>query len=328
MLARSLQLLEKAKSALISAIEVYNKPDFKYREETFSILALNAWELLLKAKIVSDADNDPRAIYVYEKRRTKKGELSKKEYIKRNRVDNPYTKALSQLINELDRNSNTRLSPSIKSNIDALTEIRDNAVHFMNAGPMLSRRVLEIGTASVRNFIGLARKWFNVDLSEYSLYLLPIGFVVSEGAVKAISSTSDETNLLNYLEALIGNNDEKESGGYSVALEVNVSMKRSSTDSDLQVSVTDNPEAFKVQISDDDIRKAYPWDYEELTKRLRERYVDFKVNKKYHSIRKPLKDDLHYVKTRLLDPGNPNCSKKDFYSPNIFQKFDLHYTRR
>ena len=328
MLARSLQLLEKAKSALISAIEVYNKPDFKYREETFSILALNAWELLLKAKVIGDADNDPRAIYVYERRPTKKGELSKREYIKRNRADNPYTKALSQLINELDRDPNTRLTPSIKYNLDALTEIRDNAVHYMNAGPRLSRRVLEIGTASVRNFIDLARKWFDVNLSEYSLYLMPIGFVVSEGAVRAISSPSDEVNLLKYLEALIGESDERESSGYYVALEVNVSMKRSSADYDLQVSVTDDPDATEVHISEDDIRKAFPWDYGELNKRLRNRYVDFKVNKKYHSIRMPLKDDPLFVKTRLLDPGNPNSAKKDFYSPNILRKFDIHYTMK
>ncbi|BAW80716.1 hypothetical protein TAO_1346 [Candidatus Nitrosoglobus terrae] len=37
---------------MLSAIEIYNKPDFKYREEIFSIIAINAWELLLKAKWV------------------------------------------------------------------------------------------------------------------------------------------------------------------------------------------------------------------------------------------------------------------------------------
>ncbi len=47
---------------MLSAIEVYNKPDFKYREETFAILMLNAWELLLKAKLVSDNANNLRCI--------------------------------------------------------------------------------------------------------------------------------------------------------------------------------------------------------------------------------------------------------------------------
>lgn len=328
MLSRSLQLLEKAKSALISAIEIYNKPDFKYREETFSILALNAWELLLKAKIIVDANNDPRSIYVYERRQTKKGKLSKKRYIKRNRAGNPHTMGLSQLVTELDKIPSNRVQPAVKSNLEALTEIRDNAVHYMNAGQQLSKRVLEIGTASIRNFIDLAHKWFAVDLSEYSLYLMPIGFVVSPDTPKAISPTSDEANLLKFLRHLIVSNDPEDSSGYSVALEIDISMKRATTDAQLEVKITDDPDAPEVQISEEDIRRKYPWDYYELTRRLENRYIDFKQNKKYHSIRMPLKSDPRYVKTRLLDPNNPKSTKKDFYNPNIFQVFDKHYTRK
>lgn len=35
-------ILEKSIACAVSAIEIYNKPDFKYREETFSILMINA----------------------------------------------------------------------------------------------------------------------------------------------------------------------------------------------------------------------------------------------------------------------------------------------
>ena len=48
------KLSGKSIQAALSAIEIYNKPDFKYREESFSILMVNAWELLLKAKIAAD----------------------------------------------------------------------------------------------------------------------------------------------------------------------------------------------------------------------------------------------------------------------------------
>lgn len=50
--ARCQHLLEKSVHAALSAIEIYNKPDFKYREESFYILMVNAWELLLKARIL------------------------------------------------------------------------------------------------------------------------------------------------------------------------------------------------------------------------------------------------------------------------------------
>ena len=46
-------LIEKSVACAVSAIEIYNKPDFKYREETFSILMINSWELILKAKIIN-----------------------------------------------------------------------------------------------------------------------------------------------------------------------------------------------------------------------------------------------------------------------------------
>jgi Domain of unknown function (DUF3644) len=46
----SSQLAEKSMAADLAAIEIYNKPNFVYREESFSIL-INAWELLLKAKL-------------------------------------------------------------------------------------------------------------------------------------------------------------------------------------------------------------------------------------------------------------------------------------
>ena len=49
----SKELLEKSVQAALSAIEIYNKPDFRYREEVFAILMCNSWELLLKAKALS-----------------------------------------------------------------------------------------------------------------------------------------------------------------------------------------------------------------------------------------------------------------------------------
>ena len=56
-------MLEKSVAAMLSAIEIYNKPDFKYREETFSVLCINAWELLLKAKVLNLASNRIASLY-------------------------------------------------------------------------------------------------------------------------------------------------------------------------------------------------------------------------------------------------------------------------
>lgn len=325
MKSRSQQLLGKAVKALLCAIEIYNKPDFPYREETFSILALNAWELLLKSKLLADGGNNLRAIYVYERRQTKSGNKSKKQYLRRNRAGNPHTMGLLQLVKQLEKEPASRLSPAIKANLEALTEIRDNSVHYMNTSARLAKRILEIGTASVKNFIELSLRWFSFDFSHYNLYLMPIGFVQAPGMALALSPSHDEVNLLHYLEE-IGRAIDDSARGYHVALEVNVSMKRSASNSALSVGITNDPDAPVVHLTEEDIRKTYPWDYQDLGKRCRARYVDFKLNRKFHEIRIPLKHDKRFVKTRFLDPESLKSPKKDFYNPNILKEFDKHYS--
>ncbi len=66
MRSRARRMLDKSISSMLSSIEIYNKPDFGYREETFSILAMNSWELLLKARILQLEGNKISAILVYE----------------------------------------------------------------------------------------------------------------------------------------------------------------------------------------------------------------------------------------------------------------------
>ena len=46
------KLVEKAIEASLAAVEIYNEPNIQYREETFSNLMLNAWEILLKVRLI------------------------------------------------------------------------------------------------------------------------------------------------------------------------------------------------------------------------------------------------------------------------------------
>ena len=41
----SKELLDRSVLAMVAAIEIYNKPGISYRNESFTILAINAWEL-------------------------------------------------------------------------------------------------------------------------------------------------------------------------------------------------------------------------------------------------------------------------------------------
>ena len=66
---------------MLSAIEIYNKPDFKYREETFTILAINSWELLLKARILKLNNYRVNSIYCYKPYVSKTGVISNKKKV-------------------------------------------------------------------------------------------------------------------------------------------------------------------------------------------------------------------------------------------------------
>ncbi len=72
------------------------------------------------------------------------------------------------------------------------------------------------------------------------------------------------------------------------------------------VRITDNPEVPAIR--EETILEYYPLDYGKLTALLRERYSDFKQDRKYHRIRKELRGRGKYCKTRLLDPNNPKGS--------------------
>ncbi len=323
-LSRAARLLQNAEAALISAIEVYNKPTFAYREETFAILALNAWELLIKAKLLSVHNNDPRCLYVYFAPKTKSGTPSKKLQVKRNRSNNFLAMGLEGCVVALEKKGTT-LPAAVRKNLEALTEIRDNAVHYLNASPLLAKQVLEIGTASLRNFIELGKLWLDLDLSSYSLYLMPIGFLPATGAT-GIMISNDERNVVNYLAGLMKDAQDDKPQDYHVSLDVNISFKRTSAAAAAAVIMSNSPDAIQVTLSEEDIRQKYPWDAAALKERLRIRYIDFKENDKYHSLRKKLGADPQFKNTRYLDPGNAKSSRKDFYSPNIIPEFDKAYT--
>ena len=168
MKAKSWEMFEKSLAAMVAAIEVYNKPNFEYREETFSILAVNGWELLLKAKWLRDHGNKATSLYVYEKAKKKDGTPSKKLIIKQTRCGNPFTHGLDYLANKLVELG--KLDPIAHKNIEGICEIRDSAVHFYNKSNAFSMRLQEVGSATLKNYVQVVKEWFEEDLTSFNFY--------------------------------------------------------------------------------------------------------------------------------------------------------------
>ncbi|MCF6466047.1 DUF3644 domain-containing protein [Clostridium sp. Cult2] len=326
--SRSSEFLEKSVSAMITAIETYNKPDHKYREETFSILALNAWELLLKSKILAEKNNDMRELYIYECRRRKDGTLSTKKYIKRNRARNPMTIGIGKALSKIQNEKLAEIDPVLIANLEALIEIRDNSIHFINMSEDLSKVVQEVGMATLQNYVQVVTEWFGYDLSQYNFYLMPLAFFRNFDSASIERLTKEEINVAKYLSNISYKYDNGSNENYAVTLELNVRLKRSALPTAARLALGNNPDAVPITFTEEDIRAQYPWDYGQLTDKLRDRYSDFKVNKDYHSIRKKSSKDKRYVMSRYLDPDNKNSAKKDFFSPNILNEFDKYYNRK
>jgi len=324
MKARHRELLDRSVSAMIAAVEVYNKPDFPYREEAFAILALNAWELLSKAKWLSSHQNKLSSLHVLEPRRRKDGAKGKGFRIKRTRSGNPFTHSLDYLGKCLVEQGSLNLDAW--KNLEALTEMRDSAVHFYNRSGTFPVRLQEVAAASLKNFVAVLRQWFSRDLSEFDFFLMPLAFVSPPPTLEGMSLNNEERNFLRYVDELEGA-DQEPIKDYSVTVNVNVRFVRSKTKGVLEVRTTGDSNAPTVHVMEEIILERYPWSYAILTQRCRDRYPDFKENSAYHSLRSELEASAQCAKVRLLDPSNPNSSKKTFYSPLILQEFDKVYGR-
>jgi hypothetical protein len=309
---------------MIAAIEVYNKPSFPYRAETFAILAINSWELLFKAKWLADNGNKERSLFIFEPRTNAQGVKSKKQYVKTTRSGNPFTHSADYLGKKLVEQK--KLDLRAWENVEALMELRDCAVHFFSNSPAFAVRLQEVGTATLKNFVAVIQEWFDRDLGGFNLYLMPLSFVEVPRDADGILLNAREKNYVTFLESLEKPNAAPNSP-YSVTVNIEVKFTRSKAKEALSVQVTKDPSAPAVRLTEEQIRERYPWDYDRLSRECSKRYSDFKMDQQYHALRKRLLADERYGAIRYLDPGNPKSAKKPFFNPNIVAEFDKVYRK-
>jgi len=160
-------LLKHSKSALLAAIEIYNKPRFEYRDECFVILLLNAWELALKALL----SKNKQSIYYPKKRKQPYRTFSWTDAFEKSKAYLP--KTLDVL--------------AVGYNLELLANYRDNAVHFYN---VLDFGVLiyALAQTSVVNLKDFFQKAFDDDIAaEVNWKLLPLGIEPPVDPIEYIS---------------------------------------------------------------------------------------------------------------------------------------------
>jgi Protein of unknown function (DUF3644)/EC042_2821-lke REase len=150
------RLLAKSLEAYVLALETINRLTIAYRLETFCALVCNAWELLLKAKILEDT-RDRKSIYYTSASSERRRSLSLRDALKKVFLD--------------ERDQKRR-------NVERVEELRDAAIHlFISEVP---KDVLGLLQACVLNYHNCIVEWFGIVLSErIPLGMMSIVFDVS-----------------------------------------------------------------------------------------------------------------------------------------------------
>ena len=325
MKSRIQELIDRSQAAMMAGIEIYNKPSFSYRIETFVILSINAWELLFKAKWLELNSNKEGCLFVRVPRETKDKRLTKRLYIKRTASKNPFTYGLVYIGKKLTEKK--ELDEIVMNNIILLTDYRDSAVHYYNKSPLTLLMMQEIGMACIKNYIAVIKQWFASQISSIDMQLMPFAFTDQLMDVENLQLSPEEKNFIKLIEKLSANNIP-EGSPYSVVINVQLQLSKAKSTNIAKAILSNDPNAIPLALSDEQLLEKYRLTYDELTKRCKERYTDFIVNKQYHDLRREIAKSPRYGIMRYLDPKNPKGQKKPYFSEAIFAEFDKHYHKR
>ncbi len=314
-------LLDKSINSMLSAIEIYNKPNFSYREETFAILAVNSWELLLKAFLLKKCSYKMDNLYIMESILKKNGEKSTRKKPKLNRAKNPMTIGIFEVIKKIEDKGIT-ISGNLKNSIEALIELRDNAIHFHNEKE-ISKELQELGFACIKNYMNIIKFWsIEINLNNYNFYLMPLAYIDSK--VEASSITTDEVQkYIDFVKNKVNGTTDDE---YTIAISIDIQFNKSNSFD--AIGVKYSADGIPITISEEDIRIRFPMDTKKLTDTAKKRYIDFKQDKKFNGIMKVIKENDKLCYIRQLDPENSKSQKKPFYSSNVLQELDKRYSKK
>jgi hypothetical protein len=247
---------------------------------------------------------------------------------KLNRSGNPMTHGVGYIAEQFVEGKAAGFSGDCAKNIELLCEIRDNAVHLRCDDAALAKEVLAIGTAAVRNFVTVSQAWFGVDFSKYNFFLMPIGFVqgFEEAQALPLAPLSDESaRLLTCLAELAGT--ATDDSPHFVTLRLDTKIVKGEGKEAIPVRWTTSENAPQIRVTEESMLLRYPYNNKSLVDAMRNRYSDFKQDKKFYRLKAPLHQDPTLSHERLLDPANKTSGRKRFYSAKCLAYFDKHYSR-
>jgi hypothetical protein len=281
-------LVGKSRAACVAALETYNRALAPYREENFAILMINAWELLLKARVIKENGGKLSSVYAREAVRLKSGQYGKRKRIRVTRYGSPYAIGIVEARDIVRNYKKDGLDEVVAANITALLDIRHHATHFVASQSSLTKTLAEISLAGVRNYIIASQKWFKVTFSDLNLATIPISFSLSQIQSEAVAKATP-AEVVRFLAHIKREEEELNTVAseywYSVVVAVNVVKKAMDDEVPIKLAGPGETPLFTVSIEDDKLPPGMIWTYNDLTKACRKRYSNFLQNGVFHKIR-------------------------------------------
>ena len=306
---REILMARCSASALLAAVEIYNKPTVEYREQTFALLMTNAWEVLFKARIVQQSGGRLETLYLRDPK--------SQRYVRDSETQEPRTIGLRRILSQFP------LPDEVKANIKGLIEVRNRAAHMGVFSGEVRERILGFGTASVHNFVRLSNQWFGQLVAVP--YLLPVGFAGHAVLVKETypGRQRDLIKALDNLATSFGSTDSE----FSVVMHVDVKLNRGLSGGG-NIGMTTGSDSPQVSVSDDEFFEYYSFTHAEVVGECKERYTDFKRNRRFNELMREVKANPNCAHERKLDPKNQKSSVKVFYNQEAtFAMLDSEYTK-
>jgi EC042_2821-lke REase/Protein of unknown function (DUF3644) len=325
-------LKSNARSAMFAAIEIHNKPIFKYRYEVCTLLVVNAWELALKSYIAK--------------------ELKSVKLVKKDGTTKPFPECVACVASKLGK----PFEPT-KQNLEILYEYRNKIAHYYASE--LETVILGLLKSSVIFFSEFMEEQLGDKLYEAdNLILLPIGFKKPVSPLDFLSNQSAakrcSSEVKTFLESIKKSSENLQKQGFEDSIIVNYSMalvaESRIKNADLTAAInnaipqgniiaiqnvissanlTNDPSAKKLRLSEESVYdNLFPHTYYDVIDAAKKRFSNFHQNKQFNDIMRELKKNPNLARNRFLNPKNQAGTHQTFYSNLILDELAKSYKER
>lgn len=198
------------------------------------------------------------------------------------------------------------------------------------------------------------KKYFSKDiLAEDGLFILPLGFKLpfkpedffTKRSAQYVSSQESRDFIESMVHVISDLHEEGIEDTIVVGFDIYLENVKRLKNSDLLVAITsaenvdakfakvikvqisDEPNAQKVSISDEDLISKFPLQYSEICRQCKEKIPNFKQNRQFNAIMKEIKKNPKFAFVRRLNPNNNKSSQVTLYAANVVDEISRIYQR-